>query len=341
MFCFSDGACGMRTTVLYAVHNNYMIFRASIESLLAHVPSSHYAKLLIVDDCSSDKALLGFLDRLSDNFDFVEVIHTGDPADLSYYNTAGRGRRRICTKGDNLRGDRQRGDRRSLGNRKISQGHGESVNMGLARVETKFVLIVDSDNLFMEKSHDMIPGMEACMDMDPAIMNVGALVNRIDGRKVFDKLFNIRDLGDDMAVSDRVASRGGWPAFIGGLSRMSGWRKHELPPMNNGGWISGDYGPALFAHGFKTCNFNVFRDGYLIHLGYATLRKTRDGGSDEACKGFFFSRDKVTVTGDRGWWYGHHRVPYTTAEFEQILRGAYAELDFSTRKNIVTFEGEV
>lgn len=329
----------MRTTILYAVHNNYPIFRASIESLLAHVPRGHYAKLLIVDDCSSDKALLGFLDRLAVDLNCAEVIHTGDPADISYYNTAGRGGRRVCARGDGMRGDRQKGDRRSLGNKKISKGHGESVNMGLSRVETEFVLIVDSDILFMEKSRDMIPAMEACMDTDSAIMNVGALVNRIDGMKVFDAPVNIRDLGDDTPVQwESVAERGGWPSFNGGLARMSGWREHGLPAMNNGGWIHVDYAPALFSRGFKTCNFNVFRDGYLIHLGYATLRKTRDGGADELCKGFFFSQDENDK--NLGWWYGHHRIPYTTAEFQLLLESAYAGTDFSTRKNVVTFDGE-
>jgi len=330
----------MRTTILYVVHNNYLIFRASIESLLAHVAREHYAKLLIVDDCSSDKSLLGFMDRLVSDFDFVEVIHTGEPADISYYNTAGRGGRRACAKGDGQRGDRQKGDRRSLGNRKISKGHGESVNMGLARVETEFVFIVDSDILFMEKSRDMIPGMESCMDMDPTIMNVGALVNSIDGIKVFDAPVNIRDLGDNTTLQwENIASRGGWPSFNGGLSRVSGWREHGLPLLNNGGWIHVDYAPAMFSCGFKTCNFNVFRDGYLIHLGYATLRKTRNGGANELCKGFFFSRDENNKK--MGWWYGHHRIPYTTSEFNIILEAAYAETNFSTRKNIITFNGEI
>lgn len=328
----------MRTTILYAVHNNYQIFRASIESLLAHVPREHYAKLLIVDDCSSDKSLLGFLDRLADDLDFVEVIHTGEPADISYYNTAGRGGRRVCARGDSGRGDRQKGDRRSLGNRKISKGHGESVNIGLDRVEAEFVFIVDSDILFMEKSRSMIPEMERYMDMDPAIMNVGDLVNRIEGTRVFDAPVNIRDLGDDSTLRwESIASRGGWPSFNGGLTRMSGWLEHGLPPLNNGGWVTVSYAPALFSRGFKTCNFNVFRNGYLIHLGYATLRNTRDGGADELCKGFFFSKDN---TEDIGWWYGHHSIPYTTAEFEGILQKAYAHLDFSTRMNVVTFKGE-
>lgn len=330
----------MRTTILYTVHNNYPIFRASVESLLAHVPRDSYANLLIVDDCSSNKTLLDFLDRLASDFDFVEVVHTGEPADMSYYNTAGRGGRRVCTMDDSLRGDRRRGDKRSLGGRKISKGHGGSATIGLRHVGTEFVLVVDSDILFLEKSRDMLPAMETCMDMDPAIMNVGALVNCIDGVKVFDKPFNIRDFGDNMPLQwESIASRGAWPSEVAGLMRMSGWTEHGLPTFNNGGWMGLDYALAIFERGFKTCNFNVFKDGYLIHLGYATLRETRDGGPDELCKGFFFSQDKSDKK--MGWWYGHHRIPYTTSEFQRILESAYTKTDFSTRKNIVTFDGEV
>lgn len=329
----------MRTTVLYTVHNNCLVFRAGIESLLAHVPKDQYDRILIMDDCSSQESLLGFLRQLELDHDFIEVVHTGPPADLSYYNTAGRGGRRVADANDNLRDDRLKGDRRSLGHRTLSKGHGESINIALRHhIETEFILTVDSDILFMKKSKSLITDMEACMDMDPEIMNVGALVNRVDGIRVFDKPFDIREAGDDMDVSDRVASRGGWPSFIGGLTRMSGWTKHGLPSFSNGGWISGNYAPALFERGFKTCNFNVFKDGYLIHLGYATLRKTRNGGPDELCKGFFFSQDESDK--EIGWWYGHHRIPCTTEVFQRTLEGAYAELDFSIRKNIVMFDGE-
>lgn len=329
----------MRTTILYTVHNNYLVFRASVESLLAHVPRGHYAKLLIVDDCSSDVTLLGFLDRLASDLDFVEVVRAGEPADLSYYNAAGGGGRRACAEGDGLRGDRRAGDERSLGGRKVSKGHGESANIGLGRVGTEFVLMVDSDILFMGKSRDLLPGMEACMDLDPAIMSVGALVNRVDGVRVFDRPFNIRDSGDNMPVlwEEVVAPRGAWPSQIAGLMRMSGWAKHGLPTFNNGGWIGVDYALAIFERGLKTCNFNVFRDGYLIHLGYATLRETRN----QPHSGFSFSRDKNARAKRMGWWYGHHRVPHTTGEFQRLLESAYAGADFSTRRNVVTFDGEV
>ena len=328
----------MRTTVLYTVQNNYIIFRASVESLLAHVPKNQYAKLLIVDDCSSDKVLLSFLDQLSADFEFVKIIHTGEPADLSYYNKAGEGGRRICDNNDTddaIRGDRGKGDSKLLGSRTVSKGHGLSINIGLEHVETELVFIVDSDILFTRKSGNLIPEMEKCTDMDEAIMNVGALVDRIDGIKVFDKPFC---LGAE--CGSKVAMRGAWPSFIGGLSKMSGWREHNLPLLQNGGWVHCEYSKAIFAHGFKTCNFNVFKDGHLIHLGFATVRQ----GRGQIRRAFYFSREAKKTWPKhnigRGWWYGHHKIPYTTEQFLKILEDAYANLDFSARMNVVTFEGE-
>ena len=207
---------------------------------------------------------------------------------------------------------------------------------------TELVFIVDSDILFMRESGNLLPEMEKCMDMDEAIMNVGALVNSVDGIKVFDKPF----LLGTHYLKD-ISMRGAWPSFIGGLSKMSGWREHNLPLLQNGGWIHCQYSKALFARGFKTCNFNVFKDGYLIHLGTATIRH----GRSRLHIALYFSRDasetwsKDVLQGDswndpRGWWYGYHRIPYTTEQFLKILDDAYADLSFSTRMNVVTFEGE-
>ncbi len=175
--------------------------------------------------------------------------------------------------------------------------------------------------------------MEKCMDMDEAIMNVSALFHSIDGIKVFDKPFY---LGTKYGGT---AMRGAWPGIHRGLTRMSGWREHNLPLLQNGGWIHCKYSEALFARGFKTCNFNVFKDGYLVHLGYATVRE----GKGQICRAFYFSQDADKTwpnSMDRGWWYGYHKIPYTTEQFLKILEDAYENLDFSTRMNVVTFEGE-
>ena len=295
-----------RTTLVYTVHNNYLMFRASIELLLKHVPREQYNKILIMDDCSSEKRLVDFLTYLSKE-SFIDVIKTGEPANLSFYNRSGRGR---------VPPDKDRNKT------KMSKGHGSSLNLAISKMDTEFMFAVDPDILFTEKSKDLIAELEKNIDQDEKIMVVGQLVGNISGPRICSAPFKGNAA---MSISDRC----GWHSFAATtFCKTAGWKKHKLPLLGNGGWPSEEYSPALFKRGFKTSNHNIFRDKYLIHVGYTSLRLSRESPD----KKFPFAQDGKSPWGS---WYGYHQIPYDTAKFMRLLEITYKALDFKERKTIL------
>ncbi len=288
-----------RTTLLCPVYNSYLIFRANIESLLANVNKYN---LLIVDDCSNDKKLLEYLEYLS-QFPNIRIIKTGEPADCPHHNSYGR---------NILPPNKKR----------LSKGQGISINIGIEQVETEFVFIFDSDTLFLPRSKSLIASMEKCMDLEDKIMAVGQLCGKIDGTKI------IHDKRPGIGAVNACAM----------MSRMSGWNKHGLQLLHNGGWCHEPYSRSIFTEGFKTCNFNVYKDGYLIHLGAGLLRTERP---EDYAGNFAFTQDKFRKYGTlnpdgsiKDYYAGYYCIPFTTANFIKLLVDTYAELDFDIRENI-------
>lgn len=288
----------MRTTLLCPVYNSYLIFRANIESLMAKIKQY---KLIIVDDCSDDLKLLKFLEYLSKSPN-ITVIKAGDPADCPHPNIYDN----ICPSNRN----------------KFTLGQGLAINLGLQYVNTEFVFIFDSDTLFLPHSKSLIAKMEKCMDLEKIIMAVGQLCGKIDGVKITHKKL------PGMGAINACAM----------LSRMSGWKEHGLKLLHNGGWCHEPYSRSIFDKGFTTCNFNVYKDGYLIHLGAGVLRTERP--SDYAGN-FAFTRDKHRKYGTlnsngsiKDYYAGYLCIPFTTANFIKLLVDTYAELDFDIRKDV-------
>jgi len=302
-----------KSTIVYTVHNNYLIFRASIESMMAHMDTSELYEIIIVDDCSSEKQLVDFLSYL-DTLPLVRVIKAGKPSDYSFHNN-----KQAFGKPSPV-----------ISGKKSSVGHGVAQNLGIANTVTEFVLFVDSDILFMPKSKTLLRQFEQCMHLDEKVMSAGQLVGEVRGVKIIDKPFVLPGQAGQL-----ISTRGGWPVHILAMSRVSGWTEHRLTKMCNGGWTNENYIPSLWKNGFKTCNFDVFVEEYVIHLGYATLRHTRDITDKQR---IVYCSDGGGYSKSRGSWYGYKFVPHTTCEFLEMLNNAYGNTPFDTRKNVVTWE---
>ncbi len=303
-----------KTTVVYTVHNNYLIFRASIESFLDYIDLNQISKVLVINDCSSEQKMLDFLTYLN-TLQCVEVIDAGEPSDYSFHNN----QQALGRPSPEIRG------------KQSSVGHGIAQNIGIEKTKTEFILFVDSDILFMPKSVNLIKELEACMALNGNILDVGQLVGEVRGKTIIDKPFIIPSEMDGQLIK----TRGGWPVHILSLSRVAAWKEHKLTAMCNGGWTNERYVPTLWKAGFKTCNFDIFIDEYAIHLGYATLRHTRNIINRQR---IVYCQDGGGYSKSRGSWYGHKFVPHTTGEFLKILENTYMDLEFDIRKNIVTWE---
>jgi len=334
-----------KVTILYTVRNYYEMFRMSIESVFKYIPDNHYKEIIIVDDCSDRKEMIDFLRSLEEQYEKVKIVRPevwsedgktkikGGPLKWGYYNKHGRSYEKI---------------RVVVNDPKLetSFGHGGSLNYGITEVDTEYVLILDSDTIMLPKAKSLIPKLLECFALDEKILSVGQVAGKVDGIKVFDKIFYYhRTVGDEPVKigklgDENIRGHGGATNACLMMCKMSSWIEHKLNTFSNSGWAHGSYvfqGPySILMSGFKTCNFNTFKDGYAIHIGYSTVRQTREANSKtlgfvQGCGGY----GSLGNTADHSDWYGgYYAVNVDTTTLEKILVKEY-NYDYKLRKSII------
>jgi glycosyltransferase involved in cell wall biosynthesis len=303
-------------TVVYAVRNNYHVFRMSIESLFHYIPKEHYEEILIVDDCSNDKISVEWLNYLN-TLDKVRIIRPLEPREIGYYNNYGRGSEAVkkATGKDVL----------------CSMGHGVSLNKAIPETKTRYMMTVDSDIIFLPKSKDLIPQMIHCFGLDEKILSVGQASGRIKGiQVVHEKKTYVKDSYNPLAPY-------GFTNSCLMINDMKSWTDYNLHWFTNGGWAHSQYLHSIFDNGFKTCNFDAFVDKYAIHLGYTTLRDSR---LQKGTRTFGFAkggtygtlRPRADLLVD--YYGGYHEISLTTNDLENLLRKEYV-IPFEERKCVV------
>jgi len=324
-------------TLLYTVRNNYGIFRLAVESALLYLPRDHYKEILIVDDQSNDQKTIDFLQCLDSDVNLkVRVVKTGEPNDLGYYNHIERG----------LKG--------------CSFGHGESINFGLKHVSTHYVCVLDSDTMILPKGKDIIKNIiDECFSLDEKIMAVGQCSGKVDGIQVFQGNKDEEYYKNRGVPKNSLNQYGGWgapflyyksdysPHSPGGfppcafmICSMDSWQKYKLNGFSNGGWAQATYIYNLFRcdDNLKTCNYNVFKDGYVLHIGFSTVRTERRAFNRTL--GFVSGAGVYgSVTAGEGrlndWYAGYYSVTVTMEELFEILEREYGEFPFNERKSII------
>ena len=300
-------------TLLYTVRNNYNIFRLALESAIAYIPKEQYANIVIVDDCSDEENILNYLNSLENDKSLnVTVVRGGKPKSLGYYNKTSRGKNP---------------------EQNTSLGHGIAISAGLEYVKTRYVLILDSDTNILPKGVNLIPNMLPCFDLDEKILAVGQSSGRIDG-------IVINHTGRFEYYKDKynAETTGGFPNSCLILCDMKSWTEHGISTFGNAGWASAPYCYSLFKEGFKTCNYNVFKDGYALHLGYSTVRVTRENFT--ATLGFVKNCTKYgSLRGSDGsindWYGGYFSVGLTTEELFNFLKVEYDGFPYDQRKSVI------
>jgi len=306
----------METTALYTVRNNYPMFRMAIESFFEYIPNDHCSEIVVVVDCSNDSETTRFLNYINNKNicgKNIRCFLSGErPTRYAYYNRFGRGK--------------------SNNGEEVSMGHGVSINKGLEKVETKYVLILDSDTIMLPRAVNLIPRLIDCFKLDEKIMAVGQSSGAIDGVVIS------HELGPKVTPD----YHSGMPNACLMMSDMDGWKVHKLKGMSNGGWAHSPYIYNIYERGFKTCNFNTFKDGYAIHIGYSTLRITREQENSRTM-GFVkdsggYGRPKGkgdSVESIRDWYAGYYCVILNTSQLVSYLKKEYSSFDFSIRKSVI------
>jgi len=298
-------------TLLYTVRNNYNIFRLALESAIAYIPKEQCDSIVIVDDCSSDKNILDYLTTLENDKSLnVTVVRGGEPTDLGYYNKESRGKQP-----------------------NTSLGHGIAINLGLDSVKTRYVMVLDSDTNILPKGINLIPNMLECFKLDEKILAVGQSSGRINGIVI-----NHTGRFEYYKSKNDPATTGGFPNSCLMICDMKGWTEYGISRLSNSGWASAPYIYSVFREGFKTCNYNVFKDGYALHLGYSTLRVTRENYT--ATLGFVKDCTKYgSIKGSDGsindWYGGYFNVGLTTDELLNFIKVEYNGFPYDQRKSVI------
>ena len=301
-------------TLLYTVRNNYAIFRMALESAIEYIPREQYEGIVIVDDCSDDGDALGYFHSLENDGSLnVTIVRGGEPRLIGYYNRTDRGK--------------------SLG---TSLGHGVAINAGLEHIKTDYVMILDSDTNILPKGKDLIPNMLECFNLDEKIICVGQSSGKVDG-------IVINHIGRFEYYKDKynVKATGGFPNSCCMICDMRSWTEYDISQFRNGGWAHSPYCYDLFSKGFKTCNYNVFKDGYALHLGYSTVRVTRENftatlGFVRECTKYGSikgSNNRIEALND--WYGGYYSVGLTTYELFEFLSNEYDGVSGNVRKSVI------
>lgn len=296
----------MMVDILITVRDQYLLFRQLYESIKIHISDEEIGKIIVVDDHSSDRRLINYTKYLAMDGK-IYLVRNGLPLP-SYYS------------------------RIPIPFLK-SKGHGGSLNKGLKYVTTDYVFIIDPDSVILRS--DVLRNSLPCFNLDPAIMSVGQVVGGLRGIRVIGP--NERENPELRTEYIRANPHHyGMTNAVCMLVKMDAWKKHKLARFWNGGWAHMPFTRSLFERGFKTCNFDFFVNGYVVHLGKAILKNMK-------FKNFRFRSFKYgippygmsyeqSVYGekDRGENYsGYLELVIPSIEYDKMLEKKYGNLSFS------------
>ena len=195
-----------------------------------------------------------------------------------------------------------------------------------------FVFILDPDCIILRK--DVLKNSMPCFDLDPDVMSVGQVVGGISGIKVIG-----REERENPEVKTAYFYKKPYHYGITNAScmlvRMDAWRKHGLAPFWNGGWAHMQFGKSIFKKNFKTCNFDFYLDGYVVHLGRSTLKNMkfknfRFRSFKNGTPPYGMSREQpVYGTKELGEHYiGYLELKIPSFEYDTLLENKYGSLAF-------------
>jgi glycosyltransferase involved in cell wall biosynthesis len=295
----------MPVDMLIPVRDEYLLFRQLYESVRFRIPDEEIGKIIVVDDHSSDKRLRRYTKYL-DKRGQIRLIRNGIPLP-SYYTGIPIPFLR-------------------------SKGHGSSLNIGLRYVTNPYVFILDPDCIILRG--DVLKNSIPCFDLDPDILAIGQVVGGVRGATV---------IGNEERVNltrktDYVRKRPHQYGYINAccmVAKIDAWREHNLTRFWNRGWAHAPFARSIFEQGFKTCNFDYFLDGYVVHLGRAFLKKMRLRHlrfriADRSKKPYGMSSDKARYSAKhQGEYYGgYFELKIPSEEYDILLEKKYGNVPF-------------
>ncbi len=291
--------------ILIPVRNQYLLFRQLYESIRSHIPDEEIGQIIVVDDHSPEKLLREYTRYLHERGS-ITLVRNGMP--LPSYKT---GIPISFLK---------------------SKGHGESLTIGLKYVTADYVFILDSDCIILRD--DVLKNSLPCFDLDPLVMSVGQVVGGVRGIKVIGD----KERSDPEFITDYTRKKPfhyGYTNACCMLVRMDAWKKHDLSYFSNKGWAHLYFTKSIFKKGYKTCNFDFFLDGYVIHLGKALLKnmrfkhlRLRTFKNGKPPYGMSFEDATYSAKNKGEFYAGYLELKIPSEEYDRLLEDTYKDLPF-------------
>lgn len=304
-----------RFTIVSSVYNEYELLRQFIESIKYSVDPETYDKVVIVDDFSrKDGPLRKYENFINSSPDKFNIINFDEYRHVRWYQS-----------GFALKEVSSRFDWRVFDNDKPNLGVCSAYQLALEHVKTEFVVICDTDCVFLSKFDDTLNQIAELYDQYPKAM----AISQLQGHGSSD-VFESNTIG--MKHMPHLIKEAGGPSPMFSTFRIAAWTEHGLIPIASTPWRRrgygfGDFNLSVVGMGYSFVNFPFYSKDYVYHIGGGTARRnTFNKGNpihpygSAANRGHYEARVGEFV---HDWYSGAHYINMNSDTFTDYLKEKY------------------
>jgi hypothetical protein len=307
-----------RFTIISSVYNEYELLRQFIESIITNVDPNTYDQVIIVDDYSKRKGILReYENYVNKAYDKINIILHDEYRHAAFYQSDWMSSKTIS----------QNFDYRLFESSLSNNGVMKSYQMALEYVNTDFVIVLDTDCVFLSKFGNTFDRISTLYDENQDVMSISQLVGHSSN-----DIFTSNKIGT-LNMPGENGGAGG-PSPMCSTFRIAAWTKYDLCPLQSrpgrrvaNGFI--DFFMSVVANGYKVMNFPFYSQDYIYHVGGGTTKRNV-GNTDTAIKSPYGSAKDITKYAGRNaieetydYYAGAHYVDMTSPEFKNYLEKKY------------------
>jgi glycosyltransferase involved in cell wall biosynthesis len=301
-------------TIVTSVYNEYELLRQFVESILHNVDSNSYEKVIIVNDFSRKDTKLEEYCNYLNTLEKFQVIMFPEYRHMLFYNQ--------------LNQDVDTFDKTLFSNEKPNLGVMKSYQMALEYVQTPYVLICDTDIVFLKKFQSTLNEISKLYDKNQDVMTISQLVGHSS-----DDIFKSNKIGLKNMPGENGGAGGPSPMFS--TFRVAAWTEHNICPLcstpgkrRGNGFI--DFFLSVVGNKYQLMNFPFFSQEFVFHIGGGTARRNLHNKPGVSQKVRFGNvTDTAHNYGSRrankiyDYYAGAHLLKMTDEDFTNYLKEKY------------------
>ena len=302
-------------SIVTSVYNEYELLRQWVESILLNVDPNSYEKVIIIDDFScKDTKLREYENYINTNLEKFEIVRFPEHRHMLFYN--------------HLEQDPNTFDRNIFDNDKPNLGIMRAYQMALEMVQTEYVVMCDTDNVFLKGFQGALNQVSDLYDKNPDVMSISQLQGFSSN-----EIFKSNKVGLKNMPGENGGAGGPSPMFS--TFRVAAWKEHKLCPLcstpgrrRGNGFV--DFFLSVIGNKFYLMNFPFFSKDYVFHIGGGTARrnihnkpgvpkKTRFGNVTDTSHRYASRCDNSVCD----YYAGAHLLKMKNDEFEKWMKHKY------------------